>query len=152
MPWPHYGEVSAVERREPRLPEPLDDRQHSGVYEANTKLRVVGEQPLDANVIARFELLDVKRATPYVGEEPSEGVGRDEVIDLNQHGGGDDPGLARALKEVGAELMRGVSLVEESDQRSGIDYERNGGGRYSSWLARRLSSPSPESNTPAQPI
>lgn len=146
---PYDAEMAAIQGGDLALTETLDNRQDRSVDEAESEVRVGRGQLLDPFVVTRLEILDLESAPTYVVQETSERRGGDEVVQLHQHGCRDDAAVGPAGQKLRAGLMILIVAVEERDQRTGVDYERNGGGEYSSLAWRAKSSP-PEANDPAQ--
>lgn len=148
----HDAEVTVIEGRELRLAEPLGHSQHGAVDEADLQIRVGLEQFADSLVVLGRQILDRQGPAPHLVEDGVEGfiprVPPEQVVDLDEDGGGDDAPLARAGEQRRAFLMVVVVAIERSDDRARVEDQRNGSGSKTSSLASLLRSPRPEWNAP----
>ncbi len=105
-------------------------------------------------VVARHQVLDVQGAAANLIEHGAKGfvsgVAAEQVIDLDQHGGGDHAPLARLGEKLRAGLVRLVVAIKRPDQNRCVDDQRDGLGSKTSRLAISLKSPRPELNAPMQ--
>lgn len=148
----HDREVAVVERRELALAEPFGDRQHGAVDEPDFQVVVGSQQLVDASVVLGYQVLDDKGAALNLGEHRREGfvarVAAEQVVDLDQDGRGNDPGLPDLVKQLRAALVFLVVAVESGDENRGVAGQRDGSGSKTSSAASLLRSPRPELNMP----
>jgi hypothetical protein len=145
--------VPAIERRQLRLSEALDDREDGGIDKPDPEILVLPHELSNPYVVRSEEVLDLVRAAADVVEEGGKCAGADEiaeVIDLDQDGRGDDAALAGVPQQRCARTVGLVAAVERRDKRPRIDYERDGRGSKSPSTDRRARSPRPERPTPIE--
>ena len=101
MPRPHRAEVPAVKSGELRLSQALGNGQYGAVDKADIQVRVGPEQINCALVVAGRQVLDLEGSSAHLIEDCDEGLlsgeAAEEVIDLHEDGGGDDPSFLRAF-------------------------------------------------------
>jgi hypothetical protein len=123
-----HAKVAAIERRDPALTEALDDCEHGCVHESESEIAIGVQQLGDPDVVVGLQILDDERAAPNVSQEARERADRNEVIDLDEHRGGDQSHCRRGSQEFRARSVIGVVGIQQRDERPRVDYERNGGG------------------------
>ncbi|MDQ3678374.1 MAG: hypothetical protein M3401_16510 [Actinomycetota bacterium] len=61
-------------------------------------------------------------------QETGEGAIGNEMVELNEHGRGNEPNAGPRPQQFGARRVVLIVRIEQRDERPCIDYERNGGG------------------------
>lgn len=155
MARPHRGEMTVVQRGELRLAEALDDREDRAVNEADIQVGIGPQQLVDALVVCGEKVLDDQRTASNLIERRDERslrrVGAEQMVDLDEDRGGNDPPLACGLAEqLCAAFVRVVVSIERADQNRGVEDQRDGRGSKTSSLASLLRSPRPELKAPMQ--
>ena len=150
----HDAEVAVIKRRELWLAESLGHGQDGAVDEPDPQIRVGLQQLTYSLVVLRRQILDRQGPAPHLIQDRVEGfiprVPPEQVIDLDEDGGRDDPPLARAGEQRRAWFMVVVVAIERRDDRARVENQRNGSGSKTSSLASLLRSPRPELNAPMQ--
>lgn len=121
-------EVAAIKSRYATLAETLRHGQYRGVDKPEPEIRVSDQQFAEPDVVLGPEVLDDERAAADVLQEAREGVRRDEMVELDEYGRGNEADAVPRTEQLGAARVVLIVSVEQRDQRSGVDYERNGGG------------------------
>ena len=88
---PDDGEMAAVEGRYLTFAKAFDYGEHRCVHEAESEIRVGAQQFADPDVVAGLELLDNEGSALDVVQEAGKCSERNEVIEFDQYGGGDEP-------------------------------------------------------------
>jgi hypothetical protein len=92
-----------VEGRELRLAESVGHRQDGAVDEADLQIRVRREQLTDSRVVLSRQILDNQGTAPHLIQYGAEGfilrVPAEQVVDLDEDGGGKDAPLARPAEQ-----------------------------------------------------
>lgn len=147
--------MTVIQRGELRLTEALDDREDRAVDEADIQVGIGPQQLVDTLVVCGEKVLDDQRTASNLVERRDERsprrVGAEQMVDLDQDRGGNDPPLARRLgQQPCAALVRVVVSIERADQNRGVEDQRDGRGSKTSSLASLLRSPRPELKAPMQ--
>lgn len=125
---PDDGEMAAVEGRYLTLPQAFDDGEHCRVDEAQSEVRVGGQEFAEPDVVAGLEILDEKGSALNVFQEAGEGATGNEMVEFNEHGRGNEPNAGPRPQQFGAAGVILIVCIEQRDERARVDYERNGGG------------------------
>lgn len=128
-----------IERGNILLVETLGDRQDCGIHQADVRIGILLTDLPYAAVVGKDEVLDSKDAGQdvvqegkvYAAVEPRPNV----VIHLYEDGSRHDQRPGERIEKCATAIEIRLVTIESSNERSGVDYERHGSGRYSS-LAR----------------
>ncbi len=125
---PDDGEMAAVEGRYLTLRKAFDYGEHCRVDEAESEVRVGDQEFAEPDVVAGLEILDEKGSALNVLQEAGEGAIGNEMVELNEHGRGNEPNAGPRPQQFGAGGVVLIVCIEQRDERPCVDYERNGGG------------------------
>jgi hypothetical protein len=124
--------VPVIKSGELRLSQALGNGQYGAVDKADFQVRVGSKQINCALIVAGRQVLDLEGSSAHLVEDCDEGLlsgeAAEEVIDLHEDGGGDDPSFLRAFDQGGASAVGFVAAIKRPDEDAGVEDQRNGGG------------------------
>src|SRR5581483_7986539 len=125
VPWTEDTEVAVVERRQLRLVQPLDDRGHRRLDEADVIVHVTLADLARADVVADGQVFDEVGAGGDVVEdlhEPVRGApASEQLVDFDQHRRRHPEAFAGRLDEPTATVVVVIAAVQGRVERSGVE-------------------------------
>lgn len=119
--------MAAVEGRELRLGEPLDDHEHGRVDEADVQVPIRREDLFDTVVVLGDEILDVVAAPTDIAKQRRERSGTEasarQVVDLWEHRSWNDSALAGRADQLGARAVVSIVRIDVGQDRTGVQDE-----------------------------
>ncbi len=120
----HHGEVAAVERRELRLSEALDDGKNCCVNEADAEVTVVSPHFEHAFAVIARELHDLEGLALNISKHAVEGVVDPfvcaPVVELHEDGTRYQAPLTCRSQQLETHSVVRIAAVERREQRPGV--------------------------------
>ncbi len=106
------------------FPEPFNNRQHRGIDESNSIVRVLGLEIPGSAVIDLDQILNSISTRHDVIEEGEEVIGRQlgpaPVIELDNHRARHHERFTMVLDQLPAPVVIGIRAIDRCEQRSGV--------------------------------